>query len=1019
MSDTDTRNKTYWKSFGELGKDPAVIEQLGNEFPADYDQPVGGASSMTRRTFMGLLAASAALAATGCRRPEQQIVPYVKKPEYLTPGLANHFATAFSQGNFASGLLVRSREGRPVKIEGNELCTVSGGKSNHFAQASLLALYDPDRMLRPTVNNSDSTPLNAMRRMADAIREVTAKGKSVRIVVDEHASPSLARLYAELERMLPATRVVTWPAILAGGAATANRELLGIDAVLVPDLARADVILGVESDFLGSDPESLYHIRRFAQRRKPETGAPDMSRFYAVEAAMTMTGSNADTRIRIKPGEIDEFLLALLHVIVVDRGHGGFGPEVASLLSGRGNNRFPEIARIADDLLARPSVVMIGRHLPAHTHALGVLLNRVLGAYGEGGIIDPRHTLPFSGAKNGEVEALQKEMRDGTVGVVIFAGVNPAYALPEQAFRGLISRVLYRFSLSQYADETSKSCSIFVPVNHYLETWGDARMFDGSEAVVQPLIAPLNDAQPSLADTLMGVARAYDEKNFEATPAFYNYVQKRWREERFPASGRSSFDGFWTDTLRSGRVDAPAPARAVAWNAPRASAMLRQAAASATAQSGGGMALGILPSYTLYDGRWANLGWLMELPDPVTKVTWDNVAVMSKTTAARLGAETGTVVALKTRNGALRLPAFVQPGVADDVVFTQTGFGRREGGRVAADKGVNAFALSSGTDSIGYQPVTVEVTGDSYPIATTQDHHSLSGDDLYDIDRKDIVKEGTLAAFLANPASLYQNDLPVYGTEKNTDRPVSIMPAHDYSEGHRWGMTIDTSACVGCSACVIACVSENNIPVVGKEQVMHGREMHWIRIDRYYAGEEDSPETLLQPMLCQHCEKAPCENVCPVAATTHSPEGLNEMTYNRCVGTRYCSNNCPYKVRRFNYLNYHKEDRDPVGMVFNPDVTVRMRGIMEKCTFCVQRINEAKHHAKNEGRDLLHDGEVVTACQQACPADAIVFGNTNDPESAVSKSRASDRGYHVLRELNVIPSITYKAKIRNTNGGNA
>lgn len=1018
MSDTDTTNKTYWKSFNELGKDPAVLEQLKHEFPADYDEPSSGVSSMTRRTFIGLMAASAALAATGCRRPEQQIVPYVRKPEYLTPGVANYFATAFTLQNFATGLLVRSREGRPVKIEGNDQCTIAGGKSNHLAQASLLALYDPDRILRPTVNNSDSTPLNAMRRMADAIREVTAKGKSVRIVVDEHASPSLARLYGELESMLPSTRVVTMPAIVAGGAATANSQLLGIDAVLVPDLAKADVILGVESDFLGSDPESLYHIRNFAKRRKPETGAADMSRFYAVEAAMTMTGSNADSRIRIKPGEIDEFLIALLHEIVIDRGRGGFGADVTSMLATRGNGRFTAIKRIAGDLVARPSVVMIGRHLPAHTHALGVMINQALGAIGEGRIIDPRHALPYSNAKNESIDTLKKEMQSGNVGVVIFADVNPAYALGG-SFRNLISRVLYRFSLAQYANETAKACSIFVPVNHHLECWGDARLLDGSEALVQPMIAPLNEGQPSLADTLMGIARAFDEKNFEATPLYYNYVQKRWREERFPASGRASFDGFWTDTLRSGRIDAAPVARSAAWNGGAASSYLRKAAASATAQSPApGFVLGVLPSHTLYDGRYANLGWLMELPDPVTKVTWDNVAIMSKTTAVRLGVENGSVINVKTKSGSAKLPAFIQPGVADGAVYTHTGFGRSEGGRVAAGKGVNAFTLTGGS-GIGYYPATVEVTGEKYPIATTQDHHSLSGDELFDIDRRDIVKEGTLAAFIKDPASIYANDLPVYGTEKNTDRPLSITTPHDYSKGHRWGMTIDTSACVGCNACVIACVSENNIPVVGKDQVMRGREMHWIRIDRYYTGSDDNPETLLQPMLCQHCEKAPCENVCPVAATTHSPEGLNEMTYNRCVGTRYCSNNCPYKVRRFNYLNYHADDRDPLGMVFNPDVTVRMRGIMEKCTFCVQRINEAKYHAKNEGRDRLGDGEVVTACQQSCPADAIVFGDTNDAASAVSKSRASDRGYHVLRELNIIPSITYKAKIRNTNGGNA
>ncbi|MDT8324319.1 MAG: TAT-variant-translocated molybdopterin oxidoreductase, partial [Bacteroidota bacterium] len=1015
-AETDTNGKTYWKSFGELGRDPALMEQMQNEFPADYDVPNGKAGGITRRTFMGLLAASAALAATGCRRPEQEIVPYVKKPEYLTPGVANFFASAFSRQNFAAGILVTSREGRPIKIEGNDLCPVSGGKSTHLAQASLLSLYDPDRMLRPTVNNSDSTPLNAMRRIADAIREVTAQGRKVRIMVDEHASPSLRKLYDELARVLPDTRVVTWPALAAYGAAQANRELLGVDAVIVPDLSKAKVILGVDADFLGSDNESLYHIRQFARGRKPERDDAAMNRYYAVESMMTTSGSNADRRIRIKPGEINEFLRALLHEVAVVRGRGGLDAALLTGLRDAGNAQFTEITAIADDLLAHASVVMIGRHLPAETHALGLMLNQAIGAIGSDRVLDPRHTLPYSNDKTAEMEMLQTELRSGKVGVLIFGDVNPAYSMPGDMFRTLTSRVLYRFSLSQYADETSKSCSIFIPVNHYLEAWGDAAMFDGSQAVAQPLIAPLNQAQPSLADALMGIARAYDETSFSDSANFYAYVRARWEAEVFPRSGAAAFTGFWTDALREGSVRfAPAPADA-GFRPDAAARMLRKSAAAPSA----GMMLGVLPSHSLDDGRYANTGWLMELPDPVTKTTWDNLAIMSRATARALGVKQEDVVEVRTEAGTTRLPVFIQPGVADDVVITHTGFGRQEGGRVLADKGVNVFPLlPAGTHALGYLPVQVTSTGDRYPIATTQDHHSLSGDELYDIDRKEIVKEGSLADFIANPASLYRHDLPVYGAEDATDRPISITTPHDYSKGHRWGMTIDTSACVGCNACVVACVSENNIPMVGKEEVMNGREMHWIRIDRYYSGDEDNPDTTLQPMLCQHCEKAPCENVCPVAATTHSPEGLNEMTYNRCVGTRYCSNNCPYKVRRFNYLNYHEEDRDPLSLVFNPDVTVRMRGVMEKCTFCVQRINTAKYATKNEGRDMLRDGEVVTACQQACPADAIVFGNTNDAESAVSKSRQSERGYHVLQSLNIIPSITYKAKIRNTNGGAA
>ncbi len=1016
MADTNTQDKTYWKSFRELSRDPEVMEQLRHEFPPDYDEPSGGASLLTRRTFIGLMAASTALAATSCRRPEQTIVPYVKKPEYLVPGVANYFATAWTHQNFASGLLVKSREGRPIKIEGNDLDPVSGGKSSHLAQASLLSLYDPDRIVRPTVNNSDSTPLNAMRRIADAIREVTDKGKTVRILVDEHASPSLARLYAQLEEVLPRTKVVVWPAVNATNAAEANRQLLGFDVVIVPDLAKADVILGVEADFLGTDPESLYHIRRFASRRKPSKSDPAMSRFYAVEATMTLTGSNADKRVTIKPSEMNEFLIALLHELCVKRGLPGLDASMLAQLNGAGNERFPFIATIAADLTAKPSVVMIGKHLSVETHALGVLLNRVLGAYGEGRVMDPRQVLPYSASKKRAIEELQQELTNGTVGVLIYGDVNPAYSMPGGSYRMLTSKVLYRFSLSQYADESSKFCSIFIPVNHFLEAWGDASMLDGSQAIVQPLIAPLNDGQLSLGDTLLGIARAFDATAFADTATWYAFVQKRWREEVFPSSGRPAFNGFWNDSLKNGSVPGPVPARSLSFNSAPSATMLRAAAVPPKS----GMMLGVLPSHSLYDGRLANLGWLMELPDPVTKATWDNVAMMGASTARKLGVKQDDVVRITTSAGSIELPVLVQPGIAADAVFTSTGFGRMEGGRVLAEKGKNAFAvMPQGVNSIGYVPAKIEKTGSVQKIATTQDHHSLSGDEFFDIDRSDIVKTGTLSAYINNPASLYERDLPVYGAEKNTDRPISATTPHDYSTGHRWGMTIDTSACVGCNACVIACVSENNIPVVGKEQVMKGREMHWIRIDRYYTGDENHPDTVLQPMLCQHCEKAPCENVCPVAATTHSPEGLNEMTYNRCVGTRYCSNNCPYKVRRFNYLNNHLEERDPLSLVYNPDVTVRMRGVMEKCTFCVQRINGAKHHAKNEGRDMLSDGEVVTACQQACPADAIIFGDTNNPASAVSKSMKSDRGYHVLRELNVRPSITYLARIRNTDGGRA
>jgi MoCo/4Fe-4S cofactor protein with predicted Tat translocation signal len=1010
MSDSLPTGKTYWKSFEELSSDPEVMEQLKHEFPEGYDTPPD-ASSMKRRTFMGLMAASMALAATACRRPEQQIVPYVNKPEYMIPGIANHFTSTFSIGNFASGLLVKSREGRPVKIEGNDLDPISGGASSVLAQASLLALYDPDRVLRPTVNNADSTPLNALSRMAAGLREAAAKNKQVRIVIDEHASPAFASLCSDLERVLPNTKVVTWPAITNSAAAEANKQLLGIDAVMVPDLSKSDVILGIDADFLGSDPEALYHIKKFAMGRKPSLKNPEMNRYYAVESGLSTSGANADYRVRIKPTEFNEFLLALLHELVVVRKKGDLG-NLASAFGGHQNTEFSFLKQIADDLTAGKGLVMVGRHLPTETHALSIMVNHVIGAYGADKPIDPSHVLPYSNTQTEAIEELQKELRAAKVGVLIFADVNPVHSWGEKLFKDLTSRVLHKYHFGLYADETSKKCPVFIPVNHYLEHWGDAQMIDGSRAITQPLIAPLNDSQPSLPDALLTLMKVYSPDESPKHETYYEYVRALWQKDVYPGNANgASFNAFWDDALRNGTVSATLQTRTTSWNTSAASVMIQKAEKDKSVPLMGA----VLPHVYLRDGKYANLGWLLETPEPITKVTWDNVAVMSQATATRYEISVGDVIEMKSPAGTIEAPAFIQPGMADDVVITTTGFGRTEGGRVLAGARTNAFELLESTDT-GYVPLLISKTGANNRIATTQNNNSLSGKEHYEIDRTNIVRDVTLAQFLGDPDLIEKMDTEAYGAEGSLDEPISLVPEHDYSKGHRWAMTIDASACVGCNACVVSCQSENNIPVVGKEQVLKGREMQWLRIDRYYSGAPEEPNVHWQPMLCQHCENAPCENVCPVAATTHSPEGLNEMTYNRCVGTRYCSNNCPYKVRRFNFHNYHTEDRDPAGMVFNPDVTVRMRGVMEKCTFCVQRINEAKYGAKNDGRELVNDGEVKTACQTACPAEAITFGNVNDEESMVSMSRTSDRGYLVLRELNTRPMVTYLAKIRNKNG---
>ncbi|GAB1430248.1 TAT-variant-translocated molybdopterin oxidoreductase [Ignavibacteria bacterium] len=990
MSSSVPSRKKYFKSSETfLSPETAVASNTG-EFdspPLQDDKPLFE-SAVSRRSFMAVLSGAMAFAAAGCRRPDHKLVPYVKSVEYQIPGIPNYYTTVFQHKNAAYGLLVKSSDGHPTKIDGNDLHPMSNGKVSAFAQATLMNLYDPDRMRRATVNNGDSTLENALTHIKDAAQAAIQADKSVRILIDEHCSPTFAKLISEVETKFPKIKFVVLPSIYADGTAEAMMKSTGFDGEILPNLSAADVILSVDSDFLGTDKFAVYHTVNFARNRKPEADKPTMSKLLAAESALSLTGSNADKRILLKPNETDDFIFGVLKEVLAVKGADAVGAEVQSHIAVAKSSHNAKLA--AEELLkaGEKAVVMVGPHRSVAANAAGFAINMALGCVGAGKIIDPVMAIPNSMSKRPGIATLRDELKEGNVDVVIYAGVNPEYTA-DRELKALLTKVHKRFSWSLYKDETALTASVNIPTAHFIESWGDAIAPGGVITIQQPIIAPVNSASVPTADLVLKFTQLLDTSFLPDFTSYYDYLRAGYTSY-FPNQQT------WEKALSDGMISA-APAAtpvAIAYSAPG----MAQALGMKDKNTPSDIVCFVTPSYSLGDGTYANNSWLLELADPITKMTWDNVALMNATTAAKIGVKKGEVVIVSGKQGAVEVPAFIQPGVADGVVAVALGYGRTAAGQVANGVGDSAYKFFGAGESVGYYAVSIEKTGKTSVLATTQNHHTID-------DEREVVKETTLAELAANKA----------GGNGTVKLPISLVDDYTY-KGHRWAMTIDLSACTGCNSCVIACQSENNIPNVGKQDTSNGRGMHWLRIDRYFsrtAEGDENVEVSFQPMFCQHCENAPCENVCPVAATTHSPEGLNEMTYNRCVGTKYCLNNCPYKVRRFNWFNYHKKHVEPANMLYNPDVTMRMRGVMEKCTFCVQRINHGKYHAKDQGRSRVKDGEVTTACQQACPAGAIIFGDVNDKTSKVVESRKTVRGYRVLEELNVRPSVTYLEKVRN------
>jgi molybdopterin-containing oxidoreductase family iron-sulfur binding subunit len=982
-----------------------VGEELSDE--QEHTPPILQ-SPLSRRSFMAMLSAAMAVTAAACRRPDYKLVPAVKNPEYAIPGVPLYYSTCYMHKNVVYPLLVRVREGRPVKVEGNDLHPIVAGKSSALVQASLFELYDPERIRpilvgrRPGVvpSGNYSTPENAIKKIAEAIRDAAADGKQTRILIDEHCSPIIESLAALVAQHVPNTTVTVLPWAIADGAAEATKALCGIDATLVPNLERADLIVGIDADFLGTDRNVVYMTRGFAARRRPTKEHPTMNRFIAIEGRYSQTGAAADKRITIHPNEYESFLTALYNAIAQAKGARQLQHPTSNV---------EHAQSVARELLAAGSrgCVLIGEHLSAYAHAVGLAINWMLGSIGSGKIFE--YVLPMSGAKKAALATLRDDLRNDRIGAVIFSNVNPMYTGDEE-LRTLLQRVPHRIAHSLIDDETALTCQITIPAAHQYESWGDAIAFDGSYCIQQPLIAPLPLNALSLGELLFGLVKEFNPDAVGGAERYFDFFKQT-------VVRRIGTEAAWEELLRKGFL----PGQPQAVPAVNIAGLDRFKPTLTT----GELALLVVPSSSVYDGSHANNPWLLECPDPITKHTWENVAVMSNATAEKLGVRDEDVIQLRIgTNAAVELPVLTQVGMHDGVIVTTLGYGR-QAGKVGANFGQNLYPLLA-LSSVGYYRAVVTKTGKRSPIARTQKYFHAQFTKQWEPDApadkyRPIVHDITLDEFKAGK-ELTGIEFPSSGTDGRFEIPLNIVDGYQY-KGHRWGMVIDLSACTGCNACVIACESENNIPPVGKEQVMRGRVMHWIRLDRYYLGTPEDPRSVVEPMLCQHCENAPCENVCPVAATVHSPEGLNEMVYNRCVGTRYCLNNCPYKVRRFNFLAYFQrffnerlgtEQPHPLDLAMNPDVTVRMRGVMEKCTFCVQRINEAKYHAKDQGHARIPDGAVQTACEQACPASAITFGNLNDQNSRVHKLRTSERSFLVLEELNVRPSVTYLAKVRNT-----
>ena len=983
----DVAEKTgpeYWRSLEELAGSEDFQQALHREFPKGASEWV---DSVSRRGFLKVMGASLGLAGmTGCvRLPLEPIVPYVRQPENVIPGRPMYYATAMTLGGYANPLLVESHLGRPTKIEGNDLHPALMGGTDIFAQASVLGLYDPDRsqsVMSMGDQRSWSAFLSAIRGPLSAQKAL--QGAGIRILTPTISSPTLADQLRNFLKIYPQAKWDVYEPVNRDNVLEGAKLAFGQPVETRYDFSKADVIVSLDADFLYAGfPGNTRYIRDFAKRRNPD--AP-MNRLYVIESTPSSTGAKADHRLPLRASQIEAFARLL------------FSPGYEGAPSGSATFAHEEpgfAAAAGKDLLSHrgAGIVLAGDQQPPEVHALAHALNAELGNIGK----TVFYTDPVDANAVNQRESLKElvaDMRGGKVDLLIILGGNPAYDAPADlnfADAMVNSKVPLRVHYGLYQNETAELCQWHVNATHELEAWGDARAYDGTVSIIQPLIAPLYNGKSALEFVALLSGQA------DATG--YDLVRAYWQKQH---TG-SDFEQFWRKSLHDGWIAgttfAPKSFAAKGGSIP--------ASNSAGAQAGEQIELNIRRDPTIYDGQFSNNGWLQELPKPMTKLTWDNAVLIGPKMAQRLAIQTEDVVELSLNGKKVTGPVWIQAGHADNSVTIFLGYGRKRAGRVGTAQGFDAYALRTSANPWIASGVQIRKTGDTYKLASTQGMQSM---DTPDGGHRPLVRETTLEEYRKEPN---------FAKEDETPPELTLYKPYPYKEeDYSWGMTIDLNSCVGCNNCMVACQSENNIAVVGKEQVVLGRHMHWIRVDAYYQGDRDNPRAFFQPVPCMQCENAPCEVVCPVGATNHTTEGLNDMVYNRCVGTRYCSNNCPYKVRRFNFLLFQDWETPQYKMMRNPDVSVRSRGVMEKCTYCVQRINERRIDAEREDRkinDGAHENELQTACQQSCPAGAIVFGNINDPNSKVSKLKAQARNYSLLGELNTRPRTTYLAEVRNPN----
>jgi MoCo/4Fe-4S cofactor protein with predicted Tat translocation signal len=1085
--------KDYWRSVEEFVDAPEFEEFVKREYPTQAEE---WDNSVSRRNFIKVMGASLAFAGlSGCViQPAEKIVPYVRQPEDIIPGKALFFATAMTLGGVGVGLLGKSNEGRPTKIEGNPDHPGSLGATDVLAQASLLGLYDPDRSQEITYRGNPKTWQNFMEAIRAAVEENRADGGAgIRFLTETVTSPTLIAQFKQIQAELPRAKWIQYEPVNDDNAMMGAKLAFGSPVKTIYKFDQADRVLSLDKDIFSDF--NVRYTKDYIKRRKYSEERKDLNRLYTIETTVSLTGAKSDHRLAVKPSQMTEVAKVIAGQLGVAGASGtGLSEEIVKW-----------ITPLAKDLGAHrgKSIVVVGENQPPIVHALGHAMNQALGNVGTTVVYtDPFQ--PFAEASQvDQLRGLVQEVDSGAVKMLVILGGNPVYNTPADLKLNAerMNKIPLRIHLSQYFDETSELSHWHISEKHFLETWGDTRAFDGTVTLVQPLISPLYDSKSANEVVQLFFRENYDKKDYDIIKEFWQKqgfagaprttaataataatntsansttptnisttnsaantaaqgnttntaantstpktnavsaqtgpnvantntearitTQNQTQVATTTSGGAKTFEDNWRKVVHDGFVpNSAATPKTISAN----TAFLSQPQTPVSNQ--GSLEISIMRDPSVYDGRFTNNGWLQELPNPLTKVTWENVALISPRTAKRLGLNqsakdeeyagggqgtsfvntkggniTSDLVTLKYQGADVSkpVPVWVQPGQPDDVITIYMGYGRTRAGRVGTGLGYNAFDVRR-SDAMWNGTGEVTKTGAQVNVASTQIHFNVEG--------RDLLRVWDLEAFNKNPKLGEQHD----EYPKTMYNPEQYQPQYDAN--HRWGMAIDLNNCVGCNACVIACQSENNIPVVGKEQIERSREMHWLRIDTYYSGDINDPQgPHFQPILCMHCEQAPCEPVCPVAATVHSAEGLNDMVYNRCIGTRYCSNNCPYKVRRFNFLLYQDWDTPQYKLMRNPEVTVRSRGVMEKCTYCTQRIALARIEAQKDNRKV-RDGEVLTACQAACPADAIVFGDMNDKEAQVSKLKQDHRNYKLLNELNTQPRTTYLASLKNQN----